>query len=1002
MLNEKEIRKTIALMKPEGQLFEVRVIYGNKAMYSGYFTNADDLMRAFDELRNFADCNIYMSLNSINAACYDRIQKNRFEKNAKATTSDHDVVGYDWLMIDLDPQRPSGTSSTDEQIEKAKEQGNKIYQFMRNLGFSKPLFANSGNGVHLLYRIRLKNSDENRKLIEMSLKTLNMLFASPEIDVDMKNFNQSRVCKLYGTTAQKGANSDTRPHRMSYIIGNPESIEVNDIKYLQKLCDLYPKEEKPQKYNNYQPREFDLEEWLNKYGLRYRKGSYADGVKYILDCCPFDSNHKGKDACVFQSRTGAIGFHCFHNSCADKTWKDVRLLYEPDAYEKRQQEYEKKIYARPNRKQEVKKIEVADGKPVFYTATDILNLPREEESFVKTGINLIDKKMRGWKKGYVSVISGLRACVDCDTEYFNGYEWKKISDYEIGEQVLQYNEDGTANLVYPSLYHKHEQEYLWRIKTKNIDMCVSENHDMVYVSSKGNLVKKPFSHIAKLHKNNKNGFTQKFITTFECFGKGIDLTDEQIRVMCMVICDGSILKRRTVEDKCRVNIKKSRKKKRCEMLLSNAGIEYSCRNYNPSDPEYLSFMFTPPLSVKEFPREWYQCNKHQMEIIAEEVIEWDGYKTKDGALSFSQTNKNTIDFLQFVFTCLGRRTTISIDDRRGKIDRRDSDKEYLRKNIGYAIRACKGSKLVGIMNSDKKLEFEKYKTTDGFMYCFTVQSHMLVFRRNGRIFITGNCGKSSVISNICLDCVNSENRVGVFSGELAPKNFMRWMNLQAAGKGYVEPTQFEGYYNVRHEYQREIADWLGQNFFLYNNEYGNNFSAIMEEFEKKVESDKLDLLILDNLMAFNISNLGENKWDAQTEFVLSLQRLSKRKNIHIAFVAHPRKAMGFLRLDDISGTGDLGNAVDNAFIVHRVNNDFIRLTKQMFGWKDDNELYQATNVIEIAKDRDGGLQDIFIPLFYEKESKRLKNYQAENKIYGWNNSDDGFSSAEDLAIPFEV
>lgn len=672
MLNEKEIRKTIALMKPEGQLFEVRVIYGNKAMYSGYFTNANDLMRAFDELRNFADCNIYMSLNSINAACYDRIQKNRFEKNAKATTSDHDVVGYDWLMIDLDPQRPSGTSSTDEQIEKAKEQGNKIYQFMRNLGFSKPLFANSGNGVHLLYRIRLKNSDENRKLIEMSLKTLNMLFASPEIDVDMKNFNQSRVCKLYGTTAQKGANSDTRPHRMSYIIGNPESIEVNDIKYLQKLCDLYPKEEKPQKYNNYQPREFDLEEWLNKYGLRYRKGSYADGVKYILDCCPFDSNHKGKDACVFQSRTGAIGFHCFHNSCADKTWKDVRLLYEPDAYEKRQQEYEKKIYARPNRKQEVKKIEVADGKPVFYTATDILNLPREEESFVKTGINLIDKKMRGWKKGYVSVISGLRAS-----------------------------------------------------------------------------------------------------------------------------------------------------------------------------------------------------------------------------------------------------------------------------------------------------------------------------------------GKSSVISEVCLDCVDHENRVGVFSGELAPKNFMRWMNLQAAGKGYVEPTQFEGYYNVRHEYQREIADWLGQNFFLYNNEYGNNFSAIMEEFEKKVESDKLDLLILDNLMAFNISNLGENKWDAQTEFVLSLQRLSKRKNIHIAFVAHPRKAMGFLRLDDISGTGDLGNAVDNAFIVHRVNNDFIRLTKQMFGWKDDNELYQATNVIEIAKDRDGGLQDIFIPLFYEKESKRLKNYQAENKIYGWNKTDDGFSSVEDLEIPFE-
>ena len=229
------------------------------------------------------------------------------------------------------------------------------------------------------------------------------------------------------------------------------------------------------------------------------------------------------------------------------------------------------------------------------------------------------------------------------------------------------------------------------------------------------------------------------------------------------------------------------------------------------------------------------------------------------------------------------------------------------------------------------------------------------------------------------------------------------MDEPAGGrKGYVEPTQFDGYYNVRHEYQKKIADWLGRNFFLYNNEYGNNFSAIMEEFEKKVEDDKLDLLILDNLMAFNISNLGENKWDAQTEFVLSLQRLAKRKNIHIAFVAHPRKAMGFLRLDDISGTGDLGNAVDSAFIVHRVNNDFIRLTKQMFGWKDDNDLYQATNVVEIAKDRDGGLQDCFIPLYYEKETKRLRNTVVENKIYGWNRDNDGFSSVENLEIPFEV
>lgn len=652
MLNEQEIRKTIQMMKPDNQLFEARVIYGNKSMYSGYFRDAETLIKAFQNMYNLNDCNVYMTLNSLDDACFDRMQKNYFEKNAKTTTSDHDVVGYDWLMIDLDPKRPSGTSATDIQVDMAKRLGNKIYSFLRSLGFEKPLTASSGNGVHLLYRIHLKNEQDNVKLLDKCLKTLNMLFDSEEVDVDMKNFNPSRVCKLYGTLAQKGSNTPERPHRMSAILNESGTLKITDKKYLEKLCSFYPKEEIPQRYNNYSPRDFDLEEWLSKYGLRYQKAGYADGVKYILECCPFDSNHKGKDACIFQSRNGAIGFHCFHNSCSGKTWQDVRMMFEPDAYEKKQQEYQHRIYNKTA--DPIKRIEEKQDIPVFYTAEDILNLPVPEERFIKTGIAEIDRKLRGLKKGFITVISGLRAS-----------------------------------------------------------------------------------------------------------------------------------------------------------------------------------------------------------------------------------------------------------------------------------------------------------------------------------------GKSSVISEISLDGVESGNRIGIYSGELAPRNFMRWMNLQAAGKGYTEPTQFEGYYTVPISFQKEIAEWLGKRFFLYNNEYGNNYRAIMEQFEKKIDSDHLDLLILDNLMSFDISDLSDNKYDAQTEFVLGLKRLAVKKNVHIIFVAHPRKAMGFLRLDDISGTGDLGNAVDNAFLIHRVNNDFKRLSKQMFGWREDADVYQASNVIEIAKDRDGGVMDYFIPLFYEAETKRLKNNYAENKIYGW-------------------
>ncbi|ENZ12417.1 AAA family ATPase [Enterocloster clostridioformis] len=665
-----EIRKTIQALKDSGELFEVRCLESNgKRVSSGYFRDTEMMLEQLSKLST-SDSNIYIMLNNIKPECYSREQRDKFITNAKVQTSDNDICGYEWLFIDVDPKRPAGVSSTDEQLRQAKGVGNKVYAFMKNLGFNNPITAMSGNGIHLLYKIRLRNSEENKTLIKNCLLALDMLFSDEFVDIDKTNFNPARICKLYGTMARKGSNTPENPHRMSHLLSEG-SREPTDRAYLEKLSAMLPVPEKPQKYNGYSPREFDLEEWLIKYGLRYQKTSYSDGTKYILEQCPFDSNHKGKDACIFQARSGAIGFHCFHNSCQDKTWRDVRMLFEPDAYEKCQQDYERRIYSRQP-VQQAKVIRPIDGKPVFYTAQDVLNLPVPEERFIKTGIADIDKKLRGMKKGYVSVMSGLRAA-----------------------------------------------------------------------------------------------------------------------------------------------------------------------------------------------------------------------------------------------------------------------------------------------------------------------------------------GKSSVISEMVLDGVESGNNIGVFSGELAPKNFMRWMNLQAAGKGYTETTQFEGYYNVQRKYQEQIAQWLGEHFWLYNNEYGFDFQAVVDQFKRKIEKDKLDMLILDNLMTFDISGMSENKFEAQTKFILALQgEIAKPYNVHIMFVAHPRKAMGFLRLDDISGTADLGNAVDNAFIVHRVNQDFKRLSKQMFGWKDDNQIYQATNVIEIAKDRDGGVMDYFIPLYYEPETKRLKNYSSENKIYGWNKTDNGFIAVHG-EIPFD-
>ena len=48
----------------------------------------------------------------------------------------------------------------------------------------------------------------------------------------------------------------------------------------------------------------------------------------------------------------------------------------------------------------------------------------------------------------------------------------------------------------------------------------------------------------------------------------------------------------------------------------------------------------------------------------------------------------------------------------------------------------------------KGCSVETYETTDGYKYCFTMPLGTLILRRNGKIFITGNCGKTSVIKTI--------------------------------------------------------------------------------------------------------------------------------------------------------------------------------------------------------------------------------------------------------------
>ena len=348
-INAEEVKRALELLKPNDELFEIRGIKG-KENISGYFTNAENAINALESynFRDTANWQIYFSLNKINTACYSREQCNKFISsnygNKLITTSDNDILHYEWILLDFDTERPSGTSSSNEELEKSHQKAVKIYQTLKEYGFGEPVTALSGNGYHLLYKVNFENTPENAQLVKDFLETLSRLYSDNMVEIDTSVFNPARICKLYGTIAAKGTPTAERPHRQAKILTVPAELSETSRDLLQSFVNEHeqPKEKNnnrrlPQKYSG---TSFNLADWLSVHNVPIRSTDAKNGdTYYILENCPFNPEHTGKDSAVIQKSDGTLCFNCFHDSCSEKTWKDFRLFYEPTAYDKKNNGY---------------------------------------------------------------------------------------------------------------------------------------------------------------------------------------------------------------------------------------------------------------------------------------------------------------------------------------------------------------------------------------------------------------------------------------------------------------------------------------------------------------------------------------------------------------------------------------------------------------------------------------------------------------------------------------
>lgn len=407
-----EIRKWHKVFKPNNELFEIRIL--SKPTISGYFYDIEEALKTLPQYDKYQ---IYFTVNQVKDACSSRVQFNKFQQVQGSATSGNDIQHRWWLPIDIDVERPTDVSSSNEEKEYAHQKAGEVYKFLQKAGFPTPVVCDSSSGYHIYYPLDADNTQEVKSVIEKFYAVLGEYFTDGRVKIDKVVGDANRIMRLYGTFGRKGRNSEERPHRMSKILSVPEISDRMSIEQVSNFNSTYEvvhdrKDSIKKQYNGGNNEDFDLRKFIQEHNIEIAKElPYGNGgTKFILKECCFDSSHKAPDSALFLSADGAIGFKCLHNSCSSYTWRDFRLHYDPHAYDyenvPRQQYQPQGRYMQPQKKKYQIKEESPELGKKWFSMSDIKKIDLSSLTHIKTGYTELDKKIVGLYEGEITIISG--------------------------------------------------------------------------------------------------------------------------------------------------------------------------------------------------------------------------------------------------------------------------------------------------------------------------------------------------------------------------------------------------------------------------------------------------------------------------------------------------------------------------------------------------------------------------------------------------------------------
>lgn len=263
------------------------------------------------------------------------------------------------------------------------------------------------------------------------------------------------------------------------------------------------------------------------------------------------------------------------------------------------------------------------------------------------------------------------------------------------------------------------------------------------------------------------------------------------------------------------------------------------------------------------------------------------------------------------------------------------------------------------------------------------------------VILTGKRGdgKSTLGSQIIANALNAEKSVFAYSGELPDYFFKRWLDFQIAGQHNVIDCAGDAgsiNYYIPDSKVHKISEWYRGRAYLFDGQSTDNLTTTIE---KTIQQYGVELIFLDNLMSILDSvGLDKDLYRVQSGFVDALVKISKKYNVAVILVVHPRKnSLGADDNDVVSGSSDITNKVD-----------------LVMTYKRDKKLPDTERLLAISKNRLTGklaVGEKAIPLYYDEASKRISDNREDfRKPYGWEADQDGFisvSQIEQMEIPFD-